>query len=477
MFAAVISKNGMPLMPTNIKKMRCLLKAGRARIAGHDPLTIRLTYDIEDPKVQPVELAMDTGYGDIGISVKSEQHEYLSEERKLLADEKNNHQKQKRCRRVRRSRLRYRRPMSKRKKCSRRKQKGWLAPSIKNKADRHVDRIKKYMRVFPIATVTLETGQFDTAVLAAVQEGRPIPQGTRYQHGPRYGWDTLREAVFARDKHKCKCCGKSSFKDDAILVIHHLGFRKGDRSNRMSNLAAVCAECHTAANHKPGGKLWNLKPKAGSMAPAVFMNQVKWYIYNQVCSFGAETRITYGAVTKRERLDRNMVKSHANDAYCIGRFRPKHRCRTRYFAKRRRNNRKLEKFFDAMYIDIRDGREKKASELGCSRTRRSMSRNNSDNLRPYRGRKTRKGYRQIKKKRSCCQSGSLVMYQGRKYICGGQNNKGKSVILKYYYKDNPKRQKAVSKQDVQICGIAGGWVEITKKQFYQRKKETRAGAA
>ena len=41
-------------------------------------------------------------------------------------------------------------------------------------------------------------GNFDTQVLKAKEEGRPLPQGVDYQHGERYSIATLREAVFAR---------------------------------------------------------------------------------------------------------------------------------------------------------------------------------------------------------------------------------------------------------------------------------------
>ena len=43
MMTAVLSKDGKPLMPTyNIKKVRRMLKNGKAKIIGHDPFTIQL---------------------------------------------------------------------------------------------------------------------------------------------------------------------------------------------------------------------------------------------------------------------------------------------------------------------------------------------------------------------------------------------------------------------------------------------------
>ena len=59
--------------------------------------------------------------------------------------------------------------------------------------------ISRISKVMPVTDITMEMGNFDTQVLKAKEEGKPLPQGTDYQHGERYGIATLREAVFARD--------------------------------------------------------------------------------------------------------------------------------------------------------------------------------------------------------------------------------------------------------------------------------------
>lgn len=421
----VISAEGERLMPTtNIKKIRKLLRSGRAKIVKHVPFTVQILYESGNA-VQPIEFTEDTGYQYIGVSLKSEKHEYVSAEYTLLKSEKQHHDDQRReVRRPRRNRKRYRKTRFD----NRRKPDGWLAPSLRNKADRHVDIFRMYYEVCPITSVTLEMGQFDPAVLDAIEQGKDIPEGLDYQHGPRYGYDTLREAVFARDGYKCLCCGKSAIGDGAILRIHHVGFRTGDRSNRLSNLASVCEKCHSPKNHKPGGKLWDMKPPKGT-ASAAFMNTVKWYIYKTVEAFGVETHITYGAVTKRTRRDLNIGKSHANDAYCIGTMRPKHRAKTQRFEKRRRNNRILEKFYDAKYVDVRDGKTKNAAELGCNRTSRAVPRRNPQNERIFRGEKVSKGRRSIRTQRYMYQPGDMVLFDGRKRIVKGTHNKGASVQL------------------------------------------------
>ena len=64
----------------------------------------------EDGEIQPVELCMDTGYLHIGVSVKSEKHEYLALQADTLPDEKHQHDARRMYRRNRRSRKRYRKP-------------------------------------------------------------------------------------------------------------------------------------------------------------------------------------------------------------------------------------------------------------------------------------------------------------------------------------------------------------------------------
>ncbi|MFR3344192.1 MAG: HNH endonuclease [Anaerobutyricum sp.] len=121
----------------------------------------------------------------------------------------------------------------------------------------------------------MEMGNFDTQVLKAKEEGKPLPHGADYQHGERYGIATLREAVFSRDGYKCQCCGKT-ISDGAILHVHHIKYRSRGGTNSMTNLATVCDKCHTPKNHKPGGKLYNWKPKLPNFKGATAATTIRW---------------------------------------------------------------------------------------------------------------------------------------------------------------------------------------------------------
>ena len=419
----VIAEDGTKLMPTtNVKKVRRLLRTGRAVICKHEPFTIKLTYPTTK-YTQPIEFKEDAGYQNIGVSACSAKHEYVSETRILLKDEVEKHNDCGKYRRKRRNRLRYRKPRFDNRTST--KHPGWLAPSINNKMNQHLRLLEIYSSVMPITSVVIEVAQFDTQMLKAVKDGAQLPSGTDYQHGERYGYDTLREAVFARDAYKCFCCNKSTIKDNVILRMHHLGYWKNDRTNRLSNLASICTNCHTSKNHKPNGKLYGLGPITKNMSSAAFMNSVKYAIVKLVKKEYPDIKvsITFGVITKRTRNDLNIEKTHANDAYCMGEHHPSHRTHMITYQKRRRNNRVLEKFYDSKFIDIRDNQTKSGAQLSCGRTNRRESRCSSKNERIYRGERISKGRRSIRRRRYELRPGDIVLINNNKHrVIGAQNN-------------------------------------------------------
>lgn len=417
-----VDKHGRPGMPTfNVKKVRRLLKSGRAEIFCYRPFTVRLLY-ADSLDTQPVELCIDAGDRHIGISVKSEKHEFVHAQYDPLPDEKVRHDSRRQYRRVRRGRRRYRKPRFD----NRRKQEGWLAPSVEHKKDLHVSIALMYRKVCPFASITVETASFDTQALEAIEKGLPIPEGSGYQQGPRYRLNTLRDAVFFRDGHKCRLCGRA----DRPLRVHHLGYWKGDHTDRMSGLVTLCTDCHTPANHKKGGALYGWEPGTKPMRGAAFMNQVRYRIVNELKErTGLPVHITFGSATKTARQMLCIEKTHANDAFCMGGFHPKHRQKEEVFAKRRRNSRVLSRFYDARYMDARDGKVRTGQELSCGRTCRNESRRSDRDQRIFRGHKVRKGRVSIRRRRYSIQPGILLMYRGRKAAAKGVFNKGTWVRL------------------------------------------------
>lgn len=407
---AVLSNTGIRLMPTSSYRARELLKSGRARIYKYEPVfTIQLLCR-ENGETQLVEYKSDTGYTHVGISICSQKHEYVSEQRDLLADETQKHDERRKNRCLRRNRLRYRKPRFDNRVSS--KKPGWLAPGIQNRMDRQVHLFQTYAEVITITEAVFEMGTFDTQLLQALESGQPVPKGTDHQQGPRYQSETLRQAVFSRDGHTCVFCGRS-IKDHAKLHMHHLGYLNGDHSNL------------------PTG--WVTLPQPVNI----------------------QIRITYGAKTKLERKKLHVEKSHANDAYAIGLFHPKHRSQTMYFKKRRRNNRVLEKFYDAKYIDSRTGKRATGQELFSGRAKRNKELS-GENLYQYRSQKVSKGRRIIRRQHYLIQPGSIVRIGKQKHSVVGVHCNGARVIL-----DN---KKSIAVKKVKVLKYSGGWIPLGKEK-------------
>ena len=424
---AVISKTGERLMPTSEHRARKLLKSGKAIKYSYHPFTIQLT-ERETGDIQPIELCMDTGYIHIGISVKSEKHEYLAEQIDTLTNEKARHDACRMYRRQKRSRKRYRQPRFNNRKRNNR----WIAPSLEHKKSIHIQAILRICKVMPVTDITLEMGNFDPQALKAREEGKPLPHGADYQHGERYGIATLREAVFTRD--------------DIV-------YRSQGGTNRMSNLITICDKCHTPANHKQGGKLYNWKPKIASFKGATYMTTIRWKLYNEVKALfpdiDIDIHITYGAETKERRRALDIDKSHVNDAFVMGQFHPKHRSKPICYKKKRRNNRCLEKFYDAKYIDSRDGKNRSGQELFNGRISRNHKKD-SENLHQYRLQKVTPGRRAIRRQHYPIQPHDIIVYNGNKIEVSGCQHKGTRVVFS-------KTKKSVQISKIKLFKYAGGY--------------------
>ena len=120
-------------MPTTSRKARLLLKQNRAKVVKRTPFTIQLLYASGETK-QEIFLGVDSGSKMVGLSAITEKEELFSSEVKLRNDIVDLLSTRRQNRRTRRNRLRYRQPRFN----NRRKNKGWLAPSIEHKIQTHL---------------------------------------------------------------------------------------------------------------------------------------------------------------------------------------------------------------------------------------------------------------------------------------------------------------------------------------------------
>lgn len=229
----VISKDGQPLMPTERHgKVRRLLRDMKAKVVRRCPFTIQLLYDATTI-VQEVTLGVDAGSKTIGLSATTNKKVLFEAEVTLRNDIVDLLSTRREMRRARRNRkTRYRKARFN----NRKKGDGWLAPSIRQKIESHINIIGKIHHMLPIRKVIVEVASFDIQKIK-----NPNIQGEEYQQGEQLGFWNVREYVLFRDGHICQCCkGKS---EDKVLNVHHIESRKigGDAPN---NLVTLCETCH-----------------------------------------------------------------------------------------------------------------------------------------------------------------------------------------------------------------------------------------
>jgi hypothetical protein len=411
----VISNSGKALMPTKRHgKVRILLKQGKAKVVSNKPFTIKLLYDTKE-YTQPISLGIDSGYTYIGFSAVTNDKELISGEVTLLSGQSERLKERTMYRRQRRSRLRYRKPRFD----NRAKPKGWLAPSMQHKLDSHISFIDKLKKLLPITNIIVEVANFD---IQKIKD--PTISGVGYQEGEQKAFWNLREYILHRDNHTCQNPNCSNKSNDKILEVHHIGFWKKDRTDRPGNLITLCTKCHVPSNHKKDNILYGWEPKLKSFKEATFMTTIRWRVVNSL-----DCKHTYGFATKSKRIALDLEKSHYNDAFVVAGGSSQKRIEPIYYTQVKRNNRSLEKFYDAKYIDTRTGKKVSGQELFCGRRTRNTNLN-TENLRKYRGEKASCGRRSIRTKRYFYQPNDLVRYDNKVYTVKGTHCKGTRVVLK-----------------------------------------------
>lgn len=323
--------NGKPMMPTTRHgKVRRLLKDKKAVVVNLCPFTIKLTYVTSDYK-QEIVLGVDAGIKHVGLSATTKSKELYSSEVILRSDIVDLLSTRRELRRTRRSRLRYRKPRFNNRIKSKKQE--WIAPSVKYKIDAHIRVVEKVYSILPVSHIIIEVAQFDTQKIK-----NPDISGKEYQEGDQLGFWNVREYVLTRDEHKCQHCkGKSK---DKILNVHHIESRKIG-GNSPSNLITLCETCHKEY-HKGNIKL---KVKRGtSLRDAAAMGIMKWKLLDKLKSLFPNVSMTFGYITKYNRIHNNIEKSHISDAFVISKnFKAK---RLGYYFKEklvRRHNRQIHK--------------------------------------------------------------------------------------------------------------------------------------
>lgn len=274
----------------------------------------------------------------------------------------------------------------------------------------------------------LETTVFDIAKLTNFGI-RPDD----YTKGRLHGYHSLKEYLYNQQNGIDPLDGRHYLLSE--MVVHHLNYRSQGGTNSPDNTILLSRENHNTANHNNGVLKTLAKHYQSSLVNtkgAFLMNVMHVRLPHLLNN--KPVQLTFGYKTAQQRQlyglkkDRKNIVNHAVDALLIanGNNHTISMTDAIYREKHHRNNRCLEKFYDAKYYSNVDGKLYSGKELSSGRTNRKQNRT-YNSKRSERGRKKTKGRRSIRRQHYSFQPYDKILYQGQVLECKTTMNRGKSI--------------------------------------------------
>ena len=309
----VIGKRKQPCNTISAAYARILLFTKQAVIHKRFPFTIRLRNDNAVLKDRNYTIKLDPGSKTTGVAITDDKDSVvmlaeIEHRGHIIKKNLDSRRAVRRSRRQRKTRYRESRFLN------RTRPEGWLAPSIKSRADNVINFIKKYKKLINIDKVMIENVNFDVAQMSS---GNYLI-GTDYQQGNLYNKD-LRGFIFSKTKGRCSYCGAKAEEIDHIVP------RSNGGTNSSYNLTPACRSCNEKKSNlslKEFGKLMNkdysqLEPKKLPKDAAIVQSARK-YMVKEITKLVSDTT-TYDAwITKYNRDQLGLPKQHYYDALSVG---------------------------------------------------------------------------------------------------------------------------------------------------------------
>lgn len=315
-YCFVLDYDGKPLSPTKENKGWYLIRKGRATLEKKYPMTIRLNKCIEDRDIDEskTHVGIDDGSKHVGLSIVQEGQKrnkvILKSTVELRQDVKKLMETRRGYRNLRRYEKRYRPCRFNNRKSS--KNKGRIAPSIKQKKQSIIRVVKEINKHLRINQIHLEDVAIDTRALTDGYK----PYRWQYQKSNRLD-ENIRKAIIMRDNNTCQLCKKK----DTQMEVHHIVPKRLNGSNSIHNLITLCKSCHkkiTGAEEQYIDTLQSIVGKKSNQ----FLNHAshvmvgKNYLQQEL-RYIAPLRLTTGGDTANKRINWDVDKSHSNDAVVI----------------------------------------------------------------------------------------------------------------------------------------------------------------
>jgi 5-methylcytosine-specific restriction endonuclease McrA len=315
MFVFVLNSNKEPLNPTHPARARKLLKTGKAAVFKRYPFTIILKEEVEEPENQPLRIKIDPGAKTTGIAIlRNEVVLWAAELTHRCFQIRDALTSRRQLRRSRRNRkTRYRQPRFN----NRKRNDGWLPPSLISRVDNILTWVKRLLRLSPVSTISTELVRFDTQLMQ-----NPEISGIEYQQGLLAGYE-LREYMLEKWHRKCAYCGVT----DTQLEIEHIIAKSKGGSNRVSNLTLSCTKCNQKKGSKSIEQFLKKKPDLlkrilsqakRPLADTAAVNATRWKLFNSLKELDLPVETGTGGRTKYNRCRQSLDKTHWLDAANVG---------------------------------------------------------------------------------------------------------------------------------------------------------------
>ncbi len=362
MYVYIVDRHGKPLMPTTrFGHVRKLLKEGKAVPISNDPFTIRLKYDVPG-YTQPIHEGIDTGRENIGdaASLENGTNVYLADVKthnksvkKNMTDragfrrKRRRHDRQSKQRKAKRDgteinngdddvvrskhdcksvKITYpgaENPVTHKviqgkegKFNNRKRDEGWITPSARQLVQVTMCEIEQIAKILPITHINLERVSFDFQKLANTNI-----KAWKYSKGPLYGYKSYHDYIDDEQAGRCLVCGKKH-----IDYYHHIIPRSAGGSDKVSNIAGLCWDCHYGPKgvhncQETQDLLPSLKQQANESYKISLLNSVMPRLIKEVSAYceehGIEFMVTDGKTTAETRKKYGLEKDHCIDAYAI----------------------------------------------------------------------------------------------------------------------------------------------------------------
>ena len=309
----VLNKSKKPLDMISNAKARILLKNKLAVVVKVYPFTIRLKDNRCGSKDRAYTVKLDPGSKTTGIAIIDDKNAVvmlaeLEHRGRIIKKNLDSRRVVRRSRRQRKTRYREARFLN------RIKPQGWLAPSVKSRADNVINFIRKYKKLLNIVKVEIERVSFDTAQMSSEIK----LYGVNYRQGSLYQ-KKLREFIFSRSNGKCSYCGKQA------QEIDHIVPRSKGGTDSSYNLVASCRSCNERKSNltlKEFDKIMNkdyshLEPKKLPKDAAI-VQSARNYTVKEISKLVADTKSYDAWLTKYNRDELGLPKQHYYDALSVG---------------------------------------------------------------------------------------------------------------------------------------------------------------